>query len=306
MYQDYFQLNSLPFSVTPNVDFFCNLKRHNEVIQLVMHTLNQGDGFIKIVGEVGTGKTLLSKKIFSLMDDSFVPCYIANPDLSPDSFREAIALELGLEVVNNTNQHALLSSINKKLNECFENQKKVVVIVDEAQAMGDNTLECLRLLTNLETKSSRLLQVILVGQPELEFRLSRIHLRQLRQRITLNLNLDKLNDSELSVYLTKRLTSAGHPHGFLFNDNARKFILKKTYGVPRLINIISHKSLLAAYNDNCETVQRSHVKLAVKESKDILSSLKSNKKNFISKYYIYIESFLLLFAFFILVYLFYS
>lgn len=290
MYNEYFNLNQSPFSLTPDTDFFCDLSCHTEALDVVLYSLKEGDGFVKIVGEVGVGKTLLCRKMVSMLDDSFIACYFPNPDLTPDSFREALAIELGINTSEYQNQHALTLKIQDCLISAQKKGKKVVIIVDEAQAMNDQTLETLRLLTNLETGKKRLLQVVLVGQPELDERLSRNHLRQLKQRITVSHYLNPLDLDDVGAYITRRLIAAGHRHGAIFSDKAKKYLIKKSHGIPRILNILCHKSLLVAYNKNDKNIELEHVKKAIYDSKDILNTITLSKSLTIWKGLYFVEA----------------
>src|SRR3990167_7003290 len=239
MYEAFFQLNMLPFSLTPNPSFFCQLKGHQEAFNTLQFCIHSGEGFIKIVGEVGSGKTLLCRKLLDSLDDSYITTYIPNPDLSPVELRKAFARELGLDPIRWQDQHELLTAIYQHLIALHAAGKKVVLLVDEAQALSDDTLETVRLLTNLETESAKLLQVVLFGQPELDKRLSQTHLRQLKQRITFSYALPLMNREDLDFYLQHRLSVAGYAQGSLFTKKARNLLYRASNGIPRVVNILS-------------------------------------------------------------------
>jgi MSHA biogenesis protein MshM len=192
MYLEFFGMRELPFTLTPNTDFFLDLDGHHRALEVIQLALESGEGFIKIIGEVGTGKTLLCRRLLNTISDNFVTAYVPNPFLTPDGLLLALAEELGLDVDHEKGRHHVLGEINRKLMEIRQSGKQVVFLLDEAQAMPEESIEVLRLLTNLETESKKLLQVVLFGQPELNDLLSRDSLRQLRQRITFSYTLRQL------------------------------------------------------------------------------------------------------------------
>jgi MSHA biogenesis protein MshM len=266
MYLEHFKFNELPFGLTPNLGFFCHLKGHQEALNVLLFSLRSGEGFIKIVGEVGSGKTLLCRKLLDSLDDHYVTAYIPNPDLSPLELRKAVACELGIELDFVQNQHELLISINRKLLELHQADKRVVVIIDEAQALSLESLEAVRLLTNLETEKSKLLQVVLFGQPELDQHLSQPRLRQLKQRITFSYYLPMLSREDVDTYIFHRLITAGHNSGALFAKKARKILYRASKGVPRVINVLCHKALLLAYGSGQSTVTSQMMKMAIRDN----------------------------------------
>lgn len=266
MYQDHFEFQSLPFSLAPNPNFFCELKGHEEALRTLEFSITSGEGFIKIVGEVGTGKTLLCRKLIDTLSDEYVTAYIPNPDLTPNEIRKAVARELGLEPSKLSDQHELLSVIYQHLITLHSAGKKVVLLIDEAQALSDEGLETVRLLTNLETNSTKLLQVVLFGQPELDAKLNKPNLRQLRQRITFTYSLPLMNRDDLDTYLHHRLSVAGYTHGQLFTKKARNLLFKASNGIPRIVNVLSHKALLVAYGKGLDKIDHKVLKVAVDDT----------------------------------------
>jgi MSHA biogenesis protein MshM len=274
MYQQFFGLNDLPFTLTPNTHYFLNLPTHQEALNLIMVALANGDSFVKIVGEVGTGKTLLCRKVLNALDAdtserSTVSAYIPNPYLSPDGFRMNFARELGIELESVKGSFDLLERINQTLVELVAAGKRVVLIIDEAQAMPEKTIEALRLLTNLETETTKLFQVVLFGQPELDQLLSRTSLRQLRQRITFSYQLQHLDLEGTGQYLQHRLTLAGYNGISLFQGTAVKRLCRASDGTPRLINILAHKALMVAYGKGERQVTPAHIKVAVDDTEGV-------------------------------------
>jgi MSHA biogenesis protein MshM len=269
MYQQFFGLNELPFTLTPNTHFFLNMATHQEALNLILVALENGDGFVKIVGEVGTGKTLLCRKVLNSLDDNCISAYIPNPYLSPDGFRMSFARELGVDLETLKGSFDLLERINKRLIERVSEGKRVVLIVDEAQAMPEKTIEALRLLTNLETETTKLFQVVLFGQPELDQLLSQTSLRQLRQRITFSYRLQHLDSEGTAQYLQHRLTLAGYNGPALFTTKAVSLLCQAAAGTPRLINILAHKALMVAYGKGERQIIPAHIKMAVEDTEGV-------------------------------------
>lgn len=266
MYAEHFGLRELPFTLTPNTRFFLNLISHQEALNLMLVALHSGDGFIKIVGEVGTGKTLLCRKLLNTLDDNhYVTVFIPNSYLSPDEFRRAVASELGIYVQEKSN-HDLLQSLTECLIEYAHRGQRVVLLVDEVQAMPDETIEALRLLTNLETESEKLFQVVLFGQPELDHKLNQYSLRQLKQRLTYSHYLKKLDADEVRGYINWRMKAAGYEGMPPFDVDACTMIAKASGGVPRLVNILSHKALLVAYGKGDERVSLEYARRAIADT----------------------------------------
>lgn len=248
MYIEHFGLRELPFNITPDTSFFFASGSYQEALNTLLIAARTGEGFIKITGEVGTGKTLLCRKFMASLDSQFKVAYIPNPYLEPQSLLRALAEELGIKFRSATvDQHALLKSLTVALMDFAREEKRVVVCLDEAQAMPLETMEALRLLTNLETEKRKLLQVVIFGQPELDDKLNQASIRQLKQRITFDYRLGALTRDELNYYLNHRLIVAGYTGGRMFSPLALWLLQRKTGGIPRLVNILAHKALLAVY-----------------------------------------------------------
>lgn len=266
MYLEHFGLNEFPFSITPDTSFFFSSTRYQEALNTLLIAARTGEGFIKITGEVGTGKTLLCRKFMNTLGPEFKVAYIPNPNLEPQALMMALAEELGVDVGAAHGQHHLLKSLNQTLLDLAGQGQRVLVCLDEAQAMPLDTMEALRLLTNLETEKNKLLQVVIFGQPELDEKLDHQSIRQLKQRITFDYHLGALTHDELQFYVTHRLVVAGHQGGRLFSRRALAAIRHKTNGVPRLVNILAHKSLIAAYGKGRQSVEKSDVLAAAKDT----------------------------------------
>jgi MSHA biogenesis protein MshM len=263
MYRQHFGLEEHPFSLTPDTQFFFNSESHCQILSTVLLALRYSEGFIKIVGEVGTGKTLLSRMLLAGLGDGFQTAYIANPYLTPDELKWFLAEELGIAYSPAMPSYQLLKEINQRLISLAEQHRHVVLVVDEAQAMPRETLETLRLLTNLETEKNKLLQVVLIGQPELDELLNRPDLRQLKQRIVFSEYLQGIARNKMAEYIACRLKSAGYRGSLLFTPSAISLLYRATQGVPRLINVLAHKAMLNAYGENSETVTHLHVTSAL-------------------------------------------
>ena len=279
MYEAFFGLREAPFTLTPNTHFFMKSETHRQGLETLLVALNNKEGFIKLTGEVGTGKTLLCRKLLNALDQDYVTAYIPNPHCSPETLYCLIADELGIdchEALENssgvvrsftTDRRVLaLKQINEKLLELSTVGKKVVLIIDEAQSMPTETIEALRLLTNLETESEKLLQVILFGQPELDEMLSQDQLRQLRQRITFQHRLQPLTRGDVESYISHRMILAGYTGDRLFDEGAVTQLYRASRGIPRLLNILCHKALMSAYGKGSLLVKREHMVAAIQDT----------------------------------------
>jgi len=275
MYLEHFGLNELPFTLTPNTNFFLGLTSHNEALAVLITALKSGEGFIKVIGEVGTGKTLICRKLLNEIPDNFVTAYIPNPYLKPDELRRALAIELGVKQAQRMPLQLLTERIQQKLIDFHQEDRSVVLILDEAQALPEDSLEALRLFTNIETETKKLLQVVLFAQPELDERLSQTNFRQLRQRITFSYTLKSMTHQEVQRYIEHRLCMAGYKGAALFNAQLCKKISKATLGIPRLVNILCHKMLMLTYGQGHYCIDTQHLKAAIKDTEEThLSSIK--------------------------------
>ncbi|AUH71962.1 ExeA family protein [Legionella sainthelensi] len=266
MYLEHFKLHKAPFTLTPNTEFFCELTTHKEALNVLLLSLAQGEGFIKIIGEVGTGKTLLCRLLLNCLTEEYITAYIPNPHQTAEGLRLSLARELGMEPKEIWTQYQLLEAINQRLLELHRSEKKTILIIDEAQALSDESLEAVRLLTNLETEEYKLLQVVLFGQPELDAKLDQSGLRQLKQRITFSYYLQPLARHELDKYLNHRMARAGYTYGSIFTQTAQKRLYRASQGLPRLLNILCHKSLLVAYGQGKAQVDGRAVRRAITDT----------------------------------------
>ena len=265
MYQAHFGFEQLPFALTPNTDLFYGLAPHFEAIQTVISALEMGEGVIKVTGEVGTGKTMVCRMLVNHLKDCTALIYLPNPVLSGADLRHAVAKELDLTVEN---EASLVDNIQHKLIELHNSGLRVVAIIDEAQALSDEALETLRLFGNLETEDKKLLQIVLLGQPELDARLEAYHLRQFRQRITFSSTLRALTLDETVAYIDNRIAKSGG-NSELFSLNQKKAICRSSQGIPRLINQLCHKALLLSFSESKKNIDNQHLFSAMHETYDV-------------------------------------
>ena len=264
MYTEHYGLQQLPFGITPDTHFFFAHSSYQEALNTLLVAARSGEGFLKVVGEVGTGKTLLCRKFLNQMEtENFVTAFIPNPYLEPMTLLLAVADEFGVAYPENPNQHLVLKALTGFLIRTHTDGKRVLLCLDEAQAMPTESLEALRLLTNLETKSRKLLQVVLFGQPELDVWLDEPSIRQLKQRITFSCNLGTLNLTDTEFYIAHRLSIAGYRGARLFSHGAVRLLHRAGRGIPRLINILSHKALIGGFGEGARYITDRYVKLAI-------------------------------------------
>lgn len=262
MYLKHFGLAELPFGITPDTSFTYLVQYHQEALNTLLLALADGEGFVKITGEVGTGKTLLCRRLLQTLDDSWVTAYLPNPNFDANTLFLALAEELGVRDAAELDQYHLVRRINHTLLGHARAKKRVVVCIDEAQAMPLETLEALRLLSNLETEKRKLLQIVLFGQPELDEKLRRPEVRQLLQRIAFHYQLGSLKKSEIGNYVAHRLRVAGYLGEGLFSGSALRALHRASGGTPRLINILAHKSLMSVFGEGRQMVKVRHVRAA--------------------------------------------
>ena len=272
MYLDHFGLSELPFGITPDTSYTVITRSHQEALNTLLVALGSGEGFIKITGEVGTGKTLLCRRLLQALPEGSVSAYLPNPFLAPRTLQLALAEELGLTVSAESDDYHLLQSINRALLEHAAADRQVVVCIDEAQAMPLETLESLRLLSNLETEKRKLLQIVLFGQPELDLLLAQPSVRQLLQRIAFHYRIGGLAREEVANYLAHRLRVAGYRGEDVFGSSAVRCLHKASRGTPRLLNILAHKSLLAVFGEGKHAVRPGHVRRAAADTEGAASA----------------------------------
>ncbi len=246
MYLKFFELKEKPFSVTSDPNFLYMSHRHKEAFSHLKYGIQERMGFIEITGEIGTGKTTLCKALLNQLDEKTKTAFILNSNLSEIQLLQAIVEDFGMTLKNRTRLN-LISELNRFLLEQLKHRNNVVLIIDEAQNLKAHLLEQIRLLSNLETQKAKLLQIVLVGQPELRAKLNSPQLEQLRQRIGVRYHILPLDRTEVPGYVYHRLNVAGSGGRNFFTEEAFEEIFNFSKGIPRLINIICDKALLAGY-----------------------------------------------------------
>lgn len=259
MYCEYYGLLKKPFEMTPDPAFLYLGEAHREGLATLVYGINSGKGFVMLTGEVGLGKTTLLHALLSQLDSSTCSAFIFNPRLEPLDFFQMLFAELGIEEPCKSKSDYLLK-LNDFLIERLERNESTVLIVDEAQNLSAELLEEIRLLSNLETSTSKLIQILLVGQPELNEMLARPELRQLRQRIALRHRLRPFNERETSDYIEERLRVAGYAGKSIFKRKAIRDIYAVTGGTPRLINVVCDGALLLGYSRDQATLDAADIR----------------------------------------------
>jgi general secretion pathway protein A len=261
---DYYRLREAPFNITPDPRFLFFSEKHQEAFNHLLYGIRERKGFIELTGEVGAGKTTICRKLLEELGPNYKTALILNPCLTGDQLLQAIALEFDIQVYS-LDRVFFLQSLNQFVLQQANQGNDVVLIIDEAQNLSDELLEQVRMLSNLETDHQKLMQIVLMGQPELRAKLAQPSLRQLRQRITVRYHLGPLTVEETAGYVNHRLTQAGANGKPRFDDAALKLVHKHTGGVPRLINALCDKALLAGFVTQSDVLTKKLVKLAIAE-----------------------------------------
>lgn len=266
MYQDYFGFSEMPFHVTPNPRFLFLSPGHEEALQHLRYGIENKKGFIVLTGEVGCGKTTLCRKLLEELDDNdkFDTALLLNPKVSEYQLLKSIIIELGEEPRIRTSND-LLPVLNGILLERIQKGREIVLIIDEAQNLSFDVMEMLRMLSNLETYEHKLLQIILLGQPELNSKLKEKRLRQFRQRVLVHYDLKPLRNHEVQLYILHRLSQAGSNGQPQFTERALKKIASCSQGIPRIINNVCDKALLSSFVRNGINVNWWDVRNALKD-----------------------------------------
>ncbi|MBI5901407.1 MAG: AAA family ATPase [Rhodocyclales bacterium] len=265
MYLEHFGLNEPPFRITPHTDFFFDGANRGATLDALIYAITHDEGIVKVSGEVGSGKTMLCRVLMERLPDTVTIVYLANPSLSRDDILYAIADELRLDIPENSRTSMVMRALQDSLIQSYGEGRQVVVLIDEAHAMPAETLEEIRLLSNLESNRSKLLQLVLFGQPELNDILARPDMRQLKERITHNFGLEPLVRDDIANYLDFRMRAAGYRGPSVFSLPALKLIAQSSLGLTRRINIIADKSLLAAFSDGSHQIGAKEAQAAIKD-----------------------------------------
>src|SRR5687767_13863686 len=266
MYYSHFGLNQAPFKITPNTEFFFSGGNRGPILEALIYAITHGEGVIKVTGEVGSGKTMLCHMLPKRLPPHVETVYIANPSVSPEEILHTIAFELQLAVDRGASRLEVMQALHDFLLKRHAEGKRVVVFVEESQSMPLQTLEEIRLLSNLETKNDKVLQIVLFGQPELDDNLRQPHIRPLRERITHSFRLEPLAPVEIREYLMFRMRAAGYRGPDLFSNSVVRRIARDSLGLTRRVNLIADKALLAAFSENTHTIRGKHVEAAVRDS----------------------------------------
>jgi general secretion pathway protein A len=265
MYEQFYGLKEKPFEITPDPRFLYMSEQHREAYAHLTYALNESKGFTVITGEVGTGKTTLIQMLLSRLDGHTRTAHLFNPKLSTRDFLKFICNDLGLKTDDLTTKGEFLTVLHGFLLECYARKERVVLIVDEAQTLSPKLLEEVRLLTNLETPKSKLLQVILMGQPELDKVLADQRFRQLKQRISVRYHLKPLNRGETKEYIEKRLKVAGARDIHLFEDSAIRELHRRSSGIPRLINVLCDNALVTGFVEEKPVIDKRIIRDVAKD-----------------------------------------
>jgi general secretion pathway protein A len=267
VYLDFYHLDQAPFSITPDPNYLFYSDTHQNAINKLLYGINGRMGFLLLVGEVGTGKTTICRALLDTLQKTAETVYIINPSLSGTELLSSVLDDLGISYSNGASKKELIDTLNHYL--LAENRHKpVVIIIDDAQTMSFEALEDMRLLSNLETDKDKLLQILLVGQPELLDHLSQPELRQLKQRVAITCHLDYLSKNEVDAYISRRLFISGDKGRIRFQPAAVREIYAASHGIPRLINRVCDYTLTAGYVANSYVIKRKHTKKALQELQD--------------------------------------
>ncbi len=265
MYLDHFGLREAPFRITPHTEFFFAGANRGATLEALIYAITHDEGIVKVSGEVGSGKTMLCRMLLEKLPDNVETVYLANPSLSRDEIFHAIAEELQTPLPE-SRSHLLLRALQDRLLDIYAAGRQVVVMIDEAHAMPPETLEEIRLLSNLESNRHKLLHIVLFGQPELDDHLSETSMRQLKERITHNFSLEPLLRNDIGSYVMFRIRAAGYRGPDLFTPGAIHLICKASEGLTRRINILADKALLSAFSEDKHQIDNKQVKAAIRDA----------------------------------------
>jgi MSHA biogenesis protein MshM len=266
MYEQHFGFNKPPFRITPDPEFFFPGGNRGAVLEALVYAIARGEGIVKVVGEVGSGKTMLCRMLEQELPEHCEIVYLANPRLPAAEILHAIAFELALNVSATDPKLKVLNELQACLLDRHANNRRVIIFVEEAQGMPLDSLEEIRMLSNLETTSEKLLQIVLFGQPELDEKLKLHEIRQLRERISHSFDLAPFDREQVREYVNARVRASGYRGNTLFSPPAIRELERVSEGLLRRINVLSDKALLAAFAANEATVKPAHMRMAARDS----------------------------------------
>ncbi|WP_051453391.1 ExeA family protein [Hydrogenovibrio kuenenii] len=261
MYRSFFGLKELPFKISPDLSYFYKQASREEITDALLYSILRGDGIVKVVGDVGIGKTMILRMLAEKLPAHYQKIYISSPNLSPIDFLKFICSELQISYDSTDTKHDLVKRLQTHLIEVYSKGQRVVMLVDEAQAMTLDVLEEVRLLGNLETETDKLLQIVLFGQPELDATLNDVRIKPLKDRIASELMLPALNPAEVLMYLNYRMRVAGRLEQDVFDSSVAKRVWQITGGFPRAINLLADKLLMSAFSHGENKVKKKHFKM---------------------------------------------
>ncbi len=265
MYEIFYGLREKPFEITPDPDFFFASENHKEGLANLKYAIKEGKSFTVLTGEVGSGKTILVRKLLNQLNGAARTSYIFNPIMNRTDFLEFICRDLGMDIKEGLSDGKMVAALHDFLLKCFENKEKVFLIIDEAQAMDHDLLDLVRMLTNLETSKTKLLNVILMGQPELTDILNMERFRPLKQRVTVRFDLKPLNREETGEYILYRIKKAKSRDLRIFDKGSIDEIYKYSRGIPRLVNVVCDNAMLTGFARGSKRLNRGIIKDVIKE-----------------------------------------
>jgi general secretion pathway protein A len=265
MYETFYGLKEKPFEITPDPDFFFASENHREGLANLKYAIREGKSFTVLTGEVGSGKTILVRKLLNQLNGVARTSYIFNPIMNRTDFLEFVCKDLGMDIPEGISDGKMIAALHDFLLRCYENREKVFLIIDEAQAMDPDLLDLVRMLTNLETSKSKLLNVILMGQPELTDILNMERFKPLKQRVAVRFDLKPLTRDETAEYILYRIKKAKSRDLRIFDKGSIDEIYKFSQGIPRLINVICDNALLAGFARGAKRLDKSVIRDVIGE-----------------------------------------